>query len=210
MTILTCLGDSITDCDHCFSSDSLGNGYVKMLSDRFKSEGTDYQIRNYGTDGFTINRLLQRVQGDSNFTSDIITILIGINDIGMMMNTGRTLIQQQNMLFSFRDHYTELITILTQSTSRIILMEPFLFSWPSFYKTWLPLRLEMSKMIQQLSKQFQLSYLTLHEELNKEARRYGYSEITIDGIHLTEQGQRFLADKLYNLINCYSLYNQQH
>lgn len=43
MTILTCLGDSITDCDHCFSRDSLGNGYVKILSDRFK--GTTQTIR---------------------------------------------------------------------------------------------------------------------------------------------------------------------
>ena len=81
MTILTCLGDSITDCEHCFSRDFLGNGYVKMLSDCLKRDGSDYQVRNYGTDGFTINRLLQRIQGDSDFTSDIITILIGINDI---------------------------------------------------------------------------------------------------------------------------------
>ena len=36
MTILTCLGDSITDCEHCFSRDFLGNGYVKMLSDCLK------------------------------------------------------------------------------------------------------------------------------------------------------------------------------
>lgn len=208
MTILTCLGDSITDCDHCFSTDSLGNGYVKMLSDRFKREGLDYQVRNYGTDGFTINRLLQRVQGDSDFTSDIITILIGINDIGMMMNTDRTSYQQQNMLVSFRDCYTKLITILTKLNLHIILMEPFLFSWPAFYKTWLPFRQEMAQMILQLSEQFQLPYLTLHEELNEQARRYGYSEITTDGIHLTEQGQRFLADRLYNLICCHSPSNQ--
>ena len=51
MTILTCLGDSITDCDHCFSRDSLGNGYVKILSDRFERDDSDYQVRNYGTDG---------------------------------------------------------------------------------------------------------------------------------------------------------------
>ena len=67
MTILTCLGDSITDCEHCFSRDFLGNGYVKMLSDCLKRDGSDYQVRNYGTDGFTINRLLQRIQGDSDF-----------------------------------------------------------------------------------------------------------------------------------------------
>lgn len=135
MTILTCLGDSITDCDHCFSRDSLGNGYVKILSDRFERDDSDYQVRNYGTDGFTINRLLQRIQGDSDFTSDIITILIGINDIGLIINTDRTPFQQRNMLVSFYKCYADLITILTKSNSRIILMEPFLFPWPACYRT---------------------------------------------------------------------------
>ena len=44
MTILTCLGDSITDCDHCFSRDFLGNGYVKccqtVLKGRLRLSGT--------------------------------------------------------------------------------------------------------------------------------------------------------------------------
>lgn len=200
MTILTCLGDSITDCDHCFSADFLGNGYVKMLSDRFIREGRDCQVRNYGTDGYTINRLLQRIQNGFDFKSDIITILIGINDIGLMMNTNRTSLQKQNMLVSFKEHYAELLTILTKSSPRIVLMEPFLFPWPAFYETWLPFRLEISKIILRLSEQFQLSYLMLHEELNEEARRYGYSAITTDGIHLTQQGQSFLADSLYKLI----------
>ena len=179
---------------------------MKILSDRFERDDSDYQVRNYGTDGFTINRLLQRIQGDSDFTSDIITILIGINDIGLIMNTDRTPFQQRNMLFSFYKCYADLITILAKSNSRIILMEPFLFPWPACYRTWLPFRQKISQMIHQLSEQFQISYLTLHEELNEKARRYGYSEITTDGIHLTEQGQKFLADRLYKLICGYSPY----
>ena len=200
MTILTCLGDSITDCDHCFSKDLLGNGYVKMLSERFQEMGINCQVHNYGTDGFTVNRLLQRIQSCSGFASNIITILIGINDIGLMMNTGRTLEQQKDMLVSFQKHYAELLTILTKVTSQIILMEPFLFPWPAFYKTWLPFRLEMSEIIKKLGEQFQLPYLPLHQELNEEARRYGYSAITTDGIHLTEQGQKYLADHLYQAL----------
>lgn len=205
MTILTCLGDSITDCEHCFSRDFLGNGYVKMLSDCLKRDGSDYQVRNYGTDGFTINRLLQRIQGDSDFTSDIITILIGINDIGLIMNTDRTPFQQRNMLF--------LLQMLCRSYNNISKIKlahyfngAFLFPWPACYRTWLPFRQKISQMIHQLSEQFQISYLTLHEELNEKARRYGYSEITTDGIHLTEQGQKFLADRLYKLICGYSPY----
>ena len=203
MTILTCLGDSITDCDHCFSDDFLGNGYVKILHDRFWAAGTDCQVRNYGTDGFTINRLLQRVQCDSSMAGDIITILIGINDVGMIMNTGRTPEQQYKLLLSFQEHYKETLTILTKSTSHVILIEPFLFSWPAFYRTWLPFRQEISEIIKKLASEFQLPYLALHQELNEEARRYGYSAITTDGVHLTVQGQEFLADKLYPLLMPY-------
>ena len=200
MTILTCLGDSITDCDHCFSDNFLGNGYVKILSDHFRSDGIDCQVRNHGIDGFTVNRLLQRVRQDPGLISEIITILIGINDIGMMMNTCRTVDQQHTMQYSLQVHYAELLTILTKSTSRIILMEPFLFPCPAFYRAWLPLRHSMAETIQKLARQFQLPYLTLHQELNEEARRYGYSSITTDGIHLTSQGQKFLANRLYPIL----------
>ena len=104
------------------------------------------------------------------------------------------------MQYSFQTHYEELLTILTKSTSRIILMEPFLFPCPAFYQAWLPLRHSMAENIQKLARQFQLPYLTLHQELNEEARKYGYSSITTDGIHLTSQGQKFLADRLYPLL----------
>ena len=156
MTILTCLGDSITDCDHCFSDNFLGNGYVKILSDHFLSDGIDCQVRNHGIDGFTVRRLLQRVKQNPGLISEIITILIGINDIGMMMNTCRTEEQQHTMQYSFQTHYEELLTILTKSTSRIILMEPFLFPCPAFYQAWLPLRHSMAENIQKLARQFQL------------------------------------------------------
>ena len=200
MTILTCLGDSITDCDHCFTADFLGNGYVQILSKRFEAEGISCQVRNCGTDGFTVNRLLQRIQESEILAGNIITILIGINDIGMIADTYRTPDQQHKMLFSFREHYTNLLTILTKSTSAIIIMEPFLFPWPSFYKGWLPFLSDMQKMIREQAVDFQLPYLSLHHELNEAARCYGYSAITTDGIHLTRQGQKMIADKLYGCI----------
>ena len=130
MTIMTCFGDSITDCGHCFSPDFLGDGYVKMLAGRFHREGYEIQMRNCGTDGFTVQRLLQRVKTDSTIIGNLAAVLIGINDIGMMMNTDRTPAQQEEMMGSFQEHYLELLTILTKSSCSVILMEPFVFSCP--------------------------------------------------------------------------------
>lgn len=151
MTIMTCFGDSITDCGHCFSPDFLGDGYVKMLAERFHREGYEIQMRNCGTDGFTVQRLLQRVKTDSTIIGNLAAVLIGINDIGMMMNTDRTPAQQEEMMGSFQEHYLELLTILTKSSCSVILMEPFVFSCPAFYENWKPLLQKMSQIIRTLS-----------------------------------------------------------
>lgn len=49
------LGDGITDCDHCFTADNLGLGYVKKIS---LLPGVI--AANGGTDGFIFPRVLQK------------------------------------------------------------------------------------------------------------------------------------------------------
>ena len=142
---IICLGDSITDCNHLFEDFPLGNGYVQMLSEIFKKEtsfnnvqiknyGNNVQIKNYGFDGFTVARVLDNIRQHriSLHRSPVVTLLIGINDIGLMMNTDRTPAQQEEMMGSFQEHYLELLTILTKSSCSVILMEPFVFSCPAF------------------------------------------------------------------------------
>ena len=209
---LICLGDSLTDCDHCFSRDFLGHGYVKMLSERFAKEGQEYTIHNYGTDGFTIHRLLKRVQNDDiravsadlenqNSGNIIITILIGINDVSLIESTCRTSEQKEKMLKDFRSHYQELLTILTKLTNHIILAEPFLFPCPAYLENWYPTLEQIRFHTRELAEQFQLPFLSLARELKKQADRYGYSAITVDGVHLTKQGQEFLAARFYDCIS---------
>lgn len=210
MTIMTCFGDSITDCGHCFSPDFLGDGYVKMLAGRFHREGYEIQMRNCGTDGFTVQRLLQRVKTDSTIIGNLAAVLIGINDIGMMMNTDRTPAQQEEMMDSFQEHYLELLTILTKSSCSVILMEPFVFSCPAFYENWKPLLQKMSQIIRTLSIQFRLPFLSLQKELDEEVRRYGYSAITTDGVHLTRQASSSLLTVFTVALQSTIMYNYHH
>ena len=49
------LGDSITDCDHIYDPDGLGNGYVHFIADKLVSNQN--RILNLGYDGFTISAL---------------------------------------------------------------------------------------------------------------------------------------------------------
>lgn len=203
---IICLGDSITDCNHLFEDFPLGNGYVQILSEMFQKHTMNIsdtmQFKNYGIDGFTVARVLENVrqQKFSLHRSPVITLLIGINDIGLMMNTDRTEIQKQQMMQDFSLHYEQLLQLLTENARQVILMEPFIFPHPEEYQTWIPYVRTMSTHIRQLSEKFNLPFLPLHEYFNNEAIQQGFNKITTDGIHLTQYGHRLLSALLYNTI----------
>lgn len=188
------LGDSITDCNHYFDPENLGCGYVRMLSDKINTPDKNYQVRNLGNDGFTIpavRRLWKR--SCLNLKPDFITILIGINDLAVIKNTGIT---PSVGLADFREQYQSLIDDIRMMTDcPILLMEPFIFPWPAKYAAWEEELHTMNHLIQELASQNELSFLPLWEDLRKVAKAEGYSEITTDGIHLTAEGHQLIADK---------------
>lgn len=204
MPRLLCLGDSITDCGRLFSTDPLGNGYVKILSGLLCNTGNDFSIENRGIDGFTLERLLQNTDSWLKTSDpDIVTILIGINDIGIMMNTRRSVAQQQNLMETFASRYEQLARKLSGTDSRkrnLLFLEPFVFPWPRCYISWFPLLSQMSDHIRKISQKYDAAFVPLQDDLNQKASLHGMSAITEDGIHLTRQGHRILAEKLYTLI----------
>lgn len=128
------------------------------------------------------------------------TLLIGINDIGLMMNTDRTEAQKEQMMQEFSAHYAELLHLLTADARQVILMEPFIFPKPAEYQTWIPYVRTMSDKIQQLAVKYSLPFLPLHDTLNRGAVKQGFQAVTTDGIHLTACGHELLARKLCSLI----------
>ena len=129
MPRLLCLGDSITDCGRLFSADPSGNGYVKILSGLLHNAGYDFSIENRGIDGFTLERLLQNMDSWLEASDpDIVTVLIGINDIGIMMNTRRSSAQQQDLMEIFAARYEQLARKLSGTGSRKRFLVPPSFS----------------------------------------------------------------------------------
>ena len=204
MPRLLCLGDSITDCGRLFSADPSGNGYVKILSGLLHNAGYDFSMENRGIDGFTLERLLQNMDSWLEASDpDIVTVLIGINDIGIMMNTRRSSAQQQDLMNKFVTRYELLAKKLSCTNSRkrkLYFLEPFVFPWPRCYASWFPLLSQMSVHIRTISQKYGAVFVPLQDDLNQKASLHGMSAITEDGIHLTRQGHRILAEKLYTLI----------
>ena len=194
MKTLLFLGDSITDCNHYFDPENLGYGYVRMISEQINTPDINYQVLNKGNDGFTVpsvRRLWKRSW--LNLKPDFITILIGINDLAVIKNTGITL---SVGLAEFREQYQALIDDIRMMTDcSILLMEPFIFPWPAEYTAWEEDLHTLSNIIQELVMKNTLSFLPLWDELRTTAKSEGYSEITTDGIHLTPNGHKLIANK---------------
>ncbi|MDO4273785.1 MAG: GDSL-type esterase/lipase family protein [Eubacteriales bacterium] len=227
MTHLLCLGDSITDCGRILGHPPLGNGYVYKLRKKLNTLNNDWNITNCGVDGFTVSRLLTGLrQGTIPYNADIISILIGINDIGLMMNTGRNAEQQHMMHKKFLSDYESLLITLNtdfhggssvnagdvcchsplppaciRKKPRIILLEPFIFTRPAGYINWLPHIQTMSQGISCLAEKYQCTYIRLQEDLNKAALEYGTDSVSEDGIHLTSCGHEILAEKLAGILS---------
>lgn len=197
MTRLLCLGDSITDCGRLFDAPPLGNGYVSLLAQKLLATWLGWSVSNHGIDGLTVARLLEYVRrGTPDITADVVTVLIGINDIGLMLNTNRSPAQQAQMMDDFSQNYERLLQLLSKETERIILMEPFVFPRPAEYRLWFPYVEEMSRRIKNLADLYTLPYIPLHNPLNQEAQIYGMDKVTVDGIHLTTSGHEFIARTL--------------
>lgn len=198
---ILCLGDSITDCGRLLSSPPLGEGYVRDLERLSALDGYSWQFYNRGTDGFTITRLLNYVSNENlPLNVDLITLLIGINDMGLMMNTRRTPEQQEKMMEIFFQQYEILLKQLLAHVPKLILMEPFLFSKPAEYLNWFPLLNIMQEGIRMLSETYTLPYVPLQDFFMEASHTHGLSCITTDGIHLTGYGHELLADRLYQRI----------
>lgn len=197
MKTLLFLGDSITDCYHNYDTDNLGEGYVRMIAETLGYGFGKVKVINKGVDGLTLSGLDRLWKRDgASLNPDIITILIGINDIGMIKNTG---LDPVFALKEFKMNYQLLISqIREQYQVPIVLMEPFIFPHPEEYKNWEPELLEMNRIIRSLVKEMDLTFIPLWPDLLDAAKLYSYPEITVDGIHLTDPGHLIIANKWLN------------
>lgn len=190
------LGDSITCANRLWlpDSDGLGNGFVSFLANKIRTITSDAQFINKGHDGFTVPFLLKRLTYDTlQCNPDYVTILIGINDVGITMNTGVSLETQR-----FETSYDTLLKeIMDRTNAHILCAGPFIFPCPQEYINWILQVKKAECLISALAKKYNLAFIPLHDVLNQAAEKEGYDRITTDGIHLTAHGHQILTDILF-------------
>lgn len=206
------LGDSITDSSHNFTPDNLGDGFVKecsiLLSQKIGQHPDAFSITNGGTDGLTLPRIYQKWQAFyADSTYDAVVINGGINDIGVILNTGLTGEQAlAHMTESMQSLHALITGLLKRGSSRIFFLEPFLFPHPAHRLHWMPFLSKMQKNIKHVIRTFPQPFvqeISLHEELNRAAQEH-LMQFTPDGIHLLSPGNQLLAQKVCDaLTECF-------
>lgn len=186
------LGDSITDCHRLYSDDGLGFGYVKMISERLPKS-----IINRGFDGFTAYDVKRRLSNDLETKPDLVSLLVGVNDIPSLMAGGES-------LKDFENHYEDILKGLKGYKTLVIL--PFVFNTPAELVTWQPTLENITDIIKGLCKKYSIPCLPMQDIFKAAAKTLGEEELTVDGVHLTETGHKILCD---NWMNFYDTQKQR-
>ena len=193
-------GDSITDAgrtrDLGIPNKGLGGGYVTYIANQlFEKSLTDYDIYNTGISGNRIVDLYARIKIDCwNIKPDLISILIGINDIWHE-------VQRQNGVEI--DRFEKVYRMLLEDTrkalpdTKLMILEPFVLEGSATseaYDRFLEVK-EYAKVIKKLAEEFGAIFVPLQDAIEKAGAKYGNDAILADGVHPTMKGAAILGNE---------------
>ena len=186
-------GDSITDAGRDKRNyHDVGPGYPKYATEILVANHPeiDFEFINFGISGNRTDQLFDRIYADGiAFQPDIISILIGINDIWHRMHNIFTTDEQ------FALNYRTILKLIKEKTNaKIVMMAPFVLDAED--KDWLRADLEkILPIIHSLAEEFADAYIRLdllfEEALKTQPEPRYYSA---DGVHPNENGRRFIGE----------------
>ena len=188
-------GDSITDAGRDKRNYyDLGNGYPKFAASIIaeKYSDTSFEFINLGISGNRTGQLFDRFYSDGiSLQPDIISILIGINDIWHRCPPNYILTTDEQIALNYREI---LKRIKRETNAKIVILSPYVLDAEDKE----PMKKELSTVlpiIRELADEFADAYVPLDElfekamETQPEPRYY-----SADGVHPNENGAKFIAE----------------
>lgn len=186
------IGDSITDCERDrMDENSLGNGFVKILSDKLRPiyPDMDIQLINKGISGNEVCDVLARVNKDViDLKPDTAVVMIGINNVLHQYKYGKQLDLKQ-----FERDFTELLGKIKEAGITLIVLEPFLMPAPDKLRM-RPLFNKELEIIHRVAVDIADEFVAYDEMFNGLSESIRYTEYSMDGVHPTHRGSRLIAD----------------
>ncbi len=178
---VACVGDSIT----------AGSSYVHDLVGLL---GGNYSVRNFGVGLASVSLATTKpymnqpvFQHAKDFQPDIVVIMLGTND---------AITWYQGSIGNFTSDYKLLISEFEALPSKpdvYLVVPPPIFD-DSLGPNSTILEEQIIPQIRQISNETGLTLIDFHEEMAT------HPEYFSDGVHLTEEGSRFVAEKIFHAI----------
>ena len=191
-------GDSVTDCGRDKSDPhDMGDGYCRyasaMIQDSFPD--TEIEFLNLGISGNRTENLVKRLDSDfCEVKPDIVSVMIGINDVWHRVAIGRETTDQ-----AFEDNLRTVLNALRHKTdAKILLIQPFLlFGGEAF-----GLREELDRkqaIVRRLSEELADAYLPMDELFH--AKTDDLTVYSEDGIHPNADGALFIGESYLDAVS---------
>ncbi|MCI9889213.1 SGNH/GDSL hydrolase family protein [Micrococcales bacterium 31B] len=193
-------GDSITDASRLNDPQGLGYGYVRNLVESLSLALPDHELTfvNRGVSGNRVRNLEERWKQDAlDLNPDIVTIMIGINDMWRAFDNN-----DPTSAIAFEGGYDRILYKLTEkSSTQIVLIEPFMLCVRDEMWLW---RSDLDAKIQavrRLAQKYDLPLVGLDSAMSQAASLRGMAAIAGDGVHPTPAGHKVLANAVLSVFD---------
>ena len=192
-------GDSITDCGRytCggagYPMYDLGPGYAGIIATTLLGEQPekDWKIINRGYSGHRIVDLYARWKHDAiNINPDILSMLIGINDVGHEFAHKNGVDEER-----FDAFYRMLLDWSKENNPNIkfVIMQPFVYGFGIANSDWEPIVAKRGEIVRKIAQDYNAVYIPL-QEIFDEALKIAPKEYwVVDGIHPTMAGHHLIV-----------------
>ena len=189
-------GDSITDCGRGDYGNpyATGCGYPRLLEADLMAQDGDCEVMNCGIGGNRVVDLLARWKRDClNLKPDVITILIGVNDVWHEFGN-----HDGVSVLLFEEVYRILLreTFAALPQTRLILMGAYVMPGPATTPDWDVFSGEVAarrEVTRKLAEEFGLTYVDLQEAFDEAQKKFPAQRWTGDGVHPTAAGHEVIA-----------------
>lgn len=200
-------GDSITDCGRNVNNGSrisIGQSYAMLVASKLGAEYPgEYEFVNSAVSGSRVVDLYARIKAECwNHNPDIISILVGVNDVWHEFNGGVETERYKKVYSMYIED-----TMAKFPNIKMMLLEPFVLKgrgttgvgpdeeyseekWNTFYTE----TRAKANVVKELAEKYGQVFVPLQERFEEAEKRYPQPYWIEDGVHPYPAGQQVIAD----------------
>lgn len=194
-------GDSITEAGRNVQDPAdLGEGYVKLAAQKLRLlyPETQFEILNRGISGDRTEQLLLRIEKDVvEEKPDCVCLQVGINDVWHRFLIGVEVTPEE-----FRVRYEEIVRILKTTGARFFALQPYALNMDGMSRL-RPFLNRFNGIIGEIAAREGMPVVPMDEIFTGVTQDILPSAFSVDGVHPTHRGCRYIADRVVKEIGSY-------